>query len=139
MSNLFRIFPGTEPNDNLDENAPFAYPNPYYARADWEGSSSFEEDRKLIFANLPARCEIRIYSAAGDLIDLIQHDQSYNGGDIRWFDTYSNPDETQFSGGEHAWDLLSANTQIIARGLYLFVVTDLDTGQKHEGKFIIIK
>lgn len=139
VGNLFRVFTGTPPSKEVEGEGPFVYPNPYYARADWEGASTFEEDRKLIFANLPARCEIRIYSAAGDLIDVIQHDQDYQGGDIRWFDTYSDPNNTQFSGGEHAWDLLSADNQIIARGTYLFIVTDLDTGRRSEGKFIVIK
>ncbi|MEM8890438.1 MAG: hypothetical protein AAGD28_20850 [Bacteroidota bacterium] len=92
-----------------------------------------------MFANLPAKSEIRIYSLSGDLIDVIQHDETYDGSDTRWHDTYSNPEETVFSGGEHAWDLLSADNQIIARGLYLFVVIDKETDQKKRGKFVIIK
>jgi len=139
VSNLFRVFTGQQPNESFGNGDPFVYPNPYYARADWEGASTFEEDRRLIFANLPPRCEIRIYSAAGDLIDVIQHDQGYRGSDIRWYDTYSDSDEARFAGGEHAWDLLSADNQIIARGLYLFVVIDQDTGRKREGRFIVIK
>lgn len=139
VSNLFRVFSGEEPNPAFDQGEPFVYPNPYYARADWEGASTFEEDRRLVFANLPPRCEIRIYSAAGDLIDVIQHEQDYQGGDIRWYDTYSDRETARFSGGEHAWDLLSADTQIIARGLYLFVVIDKETGQKREGRFMVIK
>ncbi|TAE61270.1 MAG: hypothetical protein EAZ89_00725 [Bacteroidetes bacterium] len=161
LANLRRVFAGKPANNSFSNGDPFVYPNPYYARAGWEGSSRFEEDRKLIFANLPARCEVRIYTVAGDLIDAFEHDQYYNGSDIRWFNTYSEsgrnetrssdpailkeygrssePGKVSFSGGEHAWDLLSADTQIIARGLYLFVVTDLDTGEKKRGKFVIIK
>jgi len=134
-----RVFPGKRPNPNFEQGEPFAYPNPYYAGADWEGSSRSEEDRKMVFANLPQRAEIRIYSAAGDLIDVIQHDESYAGEDIDWFNRYSEPGNVQFSGGEHAWDLLSADTQIIARGVYLFVVTDKDSGQSRQGKFVVIK
>jgi hypothetical protein len=75
------------------------------------------------------------------LIDEIQHDENYDGTDIRWFRTFGseNPSQNVFSGGEHAWDLLSKNTQIIARGLYLFTVQDLDTGIKRSGSFAIIK
>ncbi|MEO0581203.1 MAG: hypothetical protein AAF135_03175 [Bacteroidota bacterium] len=138
-TNIFRVFTGTPPNEGFAMGDPFVFPNPYYARADWEGISEFEEDRKLYFANLPERCQIRIYTAAGDLVDVIEHDQDYNGSDIRWFTTYANPDENVFSGGLHGWDLLSQNTQIIARGLYLFVVIDEATGQKRRGKFVIIK
>lgn len=138
--NLRSVFTGTPPNQGFANGEPFAYPNPYYARADWEGNSTLEEDRRLMFANLPPRAEIRIYSAAGDLIDVIDHEAaSYQGGDIRWFDTYSDRESSVFSGGEHGWDLLSADNQIIARGLYLFVVTDKETGEKRQGKFVVIK
>jgi len=139
-SNLRSVFTGKPPNEAFANGKPFVYPNPYYARAAWEGSSTLEEDRKLMFANLPSRAEIRIYSAAGDLIDVIDHDAAtYQGGDIRWFDTYSDRETATFSGGEHAWDLLSADNQIIARGLYLFVVIDKATGVKQQGKFVVIK
>ncbi len=161
LSNAFRVFPGTEINekfdpyakvltplqatfnqelqDSLDAYKPFAYPNPYYAGASWEGGSSFEEDRKITFANLPERCVIRVFTMSGDLVKTIDHDASYNGDDIRWFSTYSNPDNTVFSGGEHSWDLLSDGSQIIARGTYLFSVEDLESGQIWKEKFVIIK
>lgn len=139
LANLRRVFPGKPANDDFSNGDPFVYPNPYYARADWEGVSSFEEDRKLYFANLPERCEIRVYTLSGDLVDVIQHDENYDGSDARWFETYSDPNQTVFSGGEHAWDLLSQDTQIIARGIYLFVVIDQDTGEKKRGKFVVIK
>lgn len=139
LGNSFRVFAGTPANENLEGSEPFVYPNPYYAGASWEGESSFEEDRKLIFANLPERCVIRVFSVAGDLIDEFVHDQNYNGSDTRWFSTYSDPENTVFSGGEHAWDLLSTDAQIIARGLYIFSVEDLDSGDIRKGKFVIIK
>lgn len=139
LSNLKRVFPGTPGNGAFENGDPFVYPNPYYAGASWEGASTLEEDRKLMFANLPSRCEIRIYTVAGDLVDVIQHDETYDGSDIRWFETYSDSDNTTFSGGEHAWDLLSQDQQIIARGIYLFAVEDLDSGKKFQGKFVVIK
>ena len=139
LANLKRVFAGKPANNGFANGDPFVYPNPYYARAEWEGSSQFEEDRKLIFANLPRSCQVRIYTVAGDLVDVFQHDESYRGDDTRWYQTYSDPEKAAFSGGEHGWDLLSADTQIIARGLYLFVVIDDDTGEKKRGKFVIIK
>ena len=141
--NMTRVFAGTPPNDDPeDENKPYAYPNPYYAGAAWEGRSNFqEESRKLIFANLPQECEIRIFSPAGDMIDEIQHNRDYDGTDIRWFRTFAaeNPENNKFSGGEHAWDLLSRENQIIARGLYLFTVKDKNSGKLYKGKFLVIK
>jgi hypothetical protein len=142
LANNFRAFPGTLPNLDMDANQPFVYPNPYYAGASWEGRSNFqEESRKLIFANLPKRCMIRIYTVAGDFIDQIYHDDNYNGADIRWYRTFGSEgsERNVFSGGEHAWDLLSENTQIISRGLYMFSVEDLETGEIKTGKFIVIK
>ncbi len=142
LANDFRTFAGKGPNDNMEENEPFVYPNPYYYGAAWEGQSNFqEESRKMIFANLPKRCDIRIYTVAGDFIDKIHHDENYNGSDIRWFRTFGgeNAEDNVFSGGEHAWDLLSLGSQIISRGLYMFSVEDLDTGEKFTGKFVIIK
>ncbi len=142
LANDFRVFTGTSANQNLKQNEPYAYPNPYYYGAAWEGRSNFqEESRKLVFANLPKRCVIRVFNPAGDLIDVIQHDERYDGTDIRWFRTFGseNPEENVFSGGEHAWDLLSRDTQIISRGLYLFTVEDLDSGEQRTSKFVIIK
>ena len=145
-ANQFLVFPGTVPNKDMDANQPFAYPDPYYAGSSWEGVSTRPEDRKLYFANLPARCEISIFSTAGDLIDQFTHDAALYRGSDGWFKTYSSfsqdpgiSDKRVFAGGEHDWDLLSRDTQIIARGLYLFSVKDLDSGQVKTGKFTIIK
>ncbi len=139
LANMLRAFPGKPGNDAFANGEPFVYPNPYYAGASWEGSSTFEEDRKVMFANLPSKCEVRIYTVAGDLVDQFDHDQAYNGDDIRWFGTYSDTATTKFAGGEHAWDLLSKDSQIIARGIYLFSVKDLSSGKIFKGKFVVIK
>lgn len=136
---LKRVFAGMKANPDFANGEPFVYPNPYYARAEWEGKSVLQEDRKLMFANLPANSEVSIYSAAGDLIDRFSHSGSYSGNDIRWYQTFSDPEAAVFSGGEHGWDLLSLNQQLIARGIYVFVVKDLDSGQSFQGKFVILK
>jgi len=139
IANMKRVFPGTPPVKNLQKDKPFVYPNPYYGAAAWRGNSSFEEDRRIMFANLPKRAKIRIYSPSGDLIDQITHTQNYQGKDAEWYSSFSDAESTKFSGGEHAWDLLSKENQIIARGLYVFSVEDLDTGKQYEGKFVVIK
>lgn len=161
LSNSFRVFPGTTGNDVFKEYAsgtsqvkshfnsklndsleiyrPFAYPNPYYAGAAWEGASSFEEDKKINFANLPESCVIRVFTLSGDLIKTINHNNGYSGDDQRWYSTYSDPSNTVFSGGEHSWDLLSEDAQIIARGTYLFSVEDIASGKTWKEKFVVIK
>jgi hypothetical protein len=142
LANDRRAFAGTPANDSLKNGAPYVYPNPYYAGASWEGRSNFqEESRKLIFANLPARCKITITTVAGDVLDIIDHNENYNGSDIRWFRTFGSdtPDDHTFSGGEHAWDLLTRSTQMISRGIYLFHVEDLETGKKTTGQFTVVQ
>lgn len=141
LSNTVRAFPGAGAS-NLDSVEPFVYPNPYYLSAGWEGSSNFqEESRKIIFSNLPQNARVTITTAGGDFIDSFEHHADYNGGDIRWFQSFGaeNQDQNAFSGGEHAWDLLSSESQIIARGIYLFQVEDLDQGASFTGTFIIVK
>ena len=139
LATLVRAFPGKPANNSIKTTQPFVYPNPYYATADWEGNRRFEEDRKLVFANLPAHATVKIYTPSGDLVASFEHNQQYAGSDIKWFSTYGDTTQNKFSGGEHAWNLLSNDNQIIARGLYIFTVKDLDKGESFKGKFIIIK
>lgn len=136
ISNAIRIFPGTSPTS--DENVEIGvYPNPYYGGAIWDGSQ--ERQRKIYFYNLPESCEITIYTLAGDIVAVLQHDQNYNGNDIRWFETFSKSGDQKLSGGEHAWDLITKNDQAIASGLYLFTVKDNKTNKIKKGKFLVIK
>ncbi len=78
---------------------------------------------------------------AGDVIQIIDHDAStYNGSDIQWFSQFDVPGvPAQFTGGEHAWDLITRYDQAIATGLYLFTVEDPSTGTIKRGKFLVIK
>ena len=133
-----RVVPGTAPAEGGQKKVG-VYPNPYYARAAWDGSG--ERARKIYFTNLPARCEILIYTLAGDVVDAITHDAAtYDGSDIEWFQQFGGSQTAvQFAGGEHAWDLISRFDQAIATGLYLFSVKDLETGSIDTGKFVIIK
>jgi hypothetical protein len=105
----------------------------------WDGAG--ERNRKIYFYNLPARCEIRIYTLAGDIVADIHHDAAtYDGSDIGWFQQFSGTQiPPQFSGGEHAWDLITKYDQAIATGLYLYSVRDSDTGETATGKFLVIK
>lgn len=135
---LRRVVPGTMPTSVKSEKI-IVYPNPYYVNAAWDGAR--ERWRKIYFANLPARCEIRIYTLAGDVVTVLDHDSAtYAGGGIEWFNQFGDPaDPPRFSGGEHAWDLITRNDQAIATGLYLFTVEDKATGTVKRGKFMIIK
>ncbi|MCX7605703.1 MAG: hypothetical protein N2170_00355 [Bacteroidia bacterium] len=142
QATLRRVFAGAPPNQGFVLGDPYVYPNPYYERAAWEGGSSAHEDRRIMFANLPPHCEVSIYTAAGDLVYRFEHhmdDPAMQAQDSRWYQTYSEPEKLVMSGGEHGWNLLSRYGQIIARGLYVFAVKDLATGQIRTGKFVIIR
>ncbi len=136
LVNAKRVLPGTLATS--DKNVEIGvYPNPYYGNAYWDGSS--ERLRKIYFFNLPAKCEITIYTLSGDVIKRIDHDQTSNSSDLRWFETYAKDGTQIMAGGEHAWDLISGSDQAIATGLYLFTVKDLANGEIKKGKFLIVK
>ncbi len=126
-------------------------PNPYLAYADytqgyelknsqtglsWEnqddGTPDFypQYDRRIEFANLPQQCIIRIFTVAGDLVDLIPHNIE-GDRNLRWSSDYS-----------ESWDLNNRNDQQVTSGLYLFSVedrTEENKGYIETGKFVIIR
>jgi hypothetical protein len=119
-------------------------PNPYRAYADytqpklgisWEnqndGTREFfaQQDRRIEFINLPHSCLIRIYTVAGDLVQIVPH--NIDGDFSSWASETS-----------ERWDLNSRNNQQVVSGIYLFSVEDRSEGSKHEiqtGKFVIIR
>lgn len=135
---LSRLIPGTPAVP--DASKPVGvYPNPYYANAFWDGAR--ERHRKIYFYNLPPHCEITVYTLAGDVVTVLDHDAAtYSGAGIEWFNQYNvGSSKPQFAGGEHAWDLISRYDQAIATGLYLFTVENKDSGVLQRGKFMIVK
>jgi hypothetical protein len=139
LQNSVIVVPGTPPMPTQEKRKIGVYPNPYRGNALWDGT--FERERKIVFFNLPSRCEVRIYTLAGDMVDQFTHESTnYDGKDIKWFREFSPTDRaTIFSGGEHAWDLVTSNDQALATGLYLFTVKDLESGEIFKGKFVVIK
>ncbi|MCI0514695.1 hypothetical protein L0128_15885 [candidate division KSB1 bacterium] len=128
-ANAQKAVPGTAPPSGVGSVA--VVPNPY--RGDiayhsynppWEKPDAsrerwMEQDRKILFINLPVWCEIQIYTLAGDWVNTILHDNAQQG----------------FAG----WNLTSAVGQAIASGIYLFTIKDLKSGAVQIGKFVIIK
>ncbi|MBU0711011.1 hypothetical protein KJ762_04455 [bacterium] len=120
---------GPHPPDEIGKVA--VVPNPY--RGDisyyeynppWEkpdGSRPYwmEQDRRVQFINLPANCEIKIYTLAGDLVNTIKH---------------SDPDK-----GYEDWNLTSSAGQAIASGIYLFTAENRENKNVQVGKFVVIK
>ena len=138
--NAFSVYSGATAKaiEENSENKVGVYPNPYQTTAAWDGNTS--RSKKIYFTNLPAKCTINIYSSSGDLVSNIRHDAStYQGEDAQWFERFGQTGKKVFSGGEHAWDILSTSKGTITTGVYLFTVKDETTGKIDIGKFAIIK
>lgn len=138
--NAFSVYTGTgvKSIQENSENTVGVYPNPYLTTAAWDGATS--RSKKIYFTNLPAKCTIAIYTSSGDLVANLRHDAStYQGEDSQWFDRYSQTGTKVFSGGEHAWDILSNSKGALSTGVYLFTVKDEATGKIDIGKFAILK
>ena len=96
----------------------YVIPNPLLVTSSLSGSDPKGEiGDRIQFVGLTKRCTIRIFSYTGQLIRTIEHEQ----------ETYGNP-----------WYQLSINNQIIASGVYYFVVEDRDSGARSNGKFVVI-
>lgn len=96
----------------------YVIPNPLIVTSGLSGSDPAGEiSDRIQFVGLTKRCTIRIFSYTGQLIHTIEHDR----------ETYGKP-----------WYQLSINNQIIASGVYYFVVEDQKTGARGKGKFVII-
>ena len=138
ITNMTYVIVGQKPQDYNFQNKIGVYPNPYRAHAVWDGYS--EREKMIWFYNLPENAEITIFTLSGELVDRIKHNSaSYSGSDIDNLADISLRDNISFSGGEHAWDLISKWDQAIATGLYIFTVEDLDSGKLQKGKFLVIK
>jgi hypothetical protein len=120
---------------------PTVFPNPYRVEANWDRGSNVR-DHFLWFANLPERCNLRIYTLAGDLLFEKKFDGSgyYGDGTRGVYDPAKTLGTPILSGRSFAWNLITRQGQAIATGLYLYSVEDLVKGGKnHVGKFLVVK
>ena len=123
------VVPGPEPPKEVGQVA--VVPNPYrgdiayhtfnppWERPDPSRNKWLEQDRRIQFINLPAQCEIKIYTLAGDLVATLTHND--------------------FQRGFEDWNLTSSVGQAVSSGIYLFTVKDRMSGDVQTGKFVIIK
>jgi hypothetical protein len=109
----------TDPLDSI-----MVVPNPYRAQSVFEPKSGFAAgrgDRQVQFINLPPVCTIKIYTIAGELVNTIEHSESF------W-------------NGREAYNLLNKERMEIAYGIYIWYVDASDSGLGDKiGKFAVIK
>lgn len=97
----------------------YVVPNPLVVTNGRTGSAQGGEVSDQIgFFGLTRKCTIQIFSFSGQLIQTIEH-ESDGYSDVSWFQ-------------------ISRNHQMIASGVYFFVVQDAETGKRVKGKFVII-
>lgn len=93
-------------------------PDPYYVTNQFEQST----DNKVIkFVNLPEQAVIRIYSASGVLVNVLEHN-------------------TSTFGGELSWNVRNRNNQVVASGVYFYHIeaTQGDSKTRRVGKMTIV-
>jgi hypothetical protein len=96
----------------------YVVPNPLIVSSGLTGTDAGGDiSDRIQFMGLTDRATIRIFSYTGQLIETIEHDRA----------SFGNP-----------WYQLSINNQLIASGVYFFVVEDHDTGARANGKFVVI-
>ena len=74
-------------------------PNPYKASSDFNESPN---SRRIRFTHLPTECQISIYTISGEHVSTFQHEAKFDGN--AW------------------WDLTNGNNQMVAPGLYIYVI-----------------
>lgn len=110
-------------SSDLDLSEILVVPNPYVVTSAYE---YIQYQKEIQFTRLPEECMIRIYNSAGELAQVLNHENGspgYRGASIE------------------AWDLRTYNNQDVAFGVYIFHVVSggFENGKEHIGKFAVIK
>ena len=90
-------------------------PNPYIVHSDYNET---EYKKRIRFTRLPTVCTITIFTISGEKVRELSHNNSIDGN--LW------------------WDLRSYNNQVVAPGLYIYVV-ETPEGNKKIDKFAIVR
>ena len=95
-------------------------PNPYRGNAPWDPTGQ----NRIEFRGLPPVAEIRIYTAAGDLMRVLNHSSSTSGAAV--------------------WDLKNQDGQEVTSGIYLYRITSPPSGANQVGfryfnHFVVIR
>ena len=114
----------TNESEDADLNKIRVVPNPYIVADVWDKSP---QEKRISFTNLPNRCSIRIYTLAGNLVQVLAHEGTVGEYGHFW------------KGGTEFWDLKNRYNMLVASGWYIWHVKDLQTGDTEIGKFAIIQ
>ncbi len=109
----------TEVDPITDVPQIYAVPNPYRSGSSQYSAENYHNypDNKMRFVNVPATCNLKIYTPAGDIV--WEYNQTDGTGNIEW--------DTRNTKGEE-----------VASGVYLYRVRGVD-GDSMYGRIIIIR
>lgn len=105
------VEPTSGPSANLERVG--VVPNPYRANEVWETPGGHE----LQFVNLPPRATIKIYTVAGDLVRVLDHNDN-----VRNFER---------------WDLLNDDGRAVGSGIYMYRVESAKFS--FQNRFVVIR
>jgi hypothetical protein len=111
------VFPSTSAKEGLGQVA--AIPNPYISSAPWEVPGQ----RKIQFVNLTPQATVRIFTAAADLVRVIEHPAPG-----------SPPGQ-----GSVDWDLTNADGQLVESGIYIYQVETPGGAADFQGRLVIVR
>jgi len=90
-------------------------PNPYIVSSKFNESTN---SNRLRFTHLPKKCTIKIFTISGELVDVIDHDDDFDGNEY--------------------WDLKNDSGKKVSPGLYIYHV-ESNNGISKTGKFAIVR
>jgi hypothetical protein len=102
------------PTTRHDLSRVHTVPDPYYVMSKYERATT---NKIIKFVNLPERAIIRIYSASGVLVTLLEHNS------------------TDF-GGSATWNVLNRNDQVVGSGVYFYHIESGDA--RRVGRFTVV-
>ena len=123
---IFTVDPAIEvvtENLNNTMNNIKVVPNPYIAANSMEPAlqlNGLNQQRRLLFTNIPSECTIKIFTMSGVFIDEVIVDNSADRGSVHW-------------------DMLTREGLEIASGIYIYQVKSELTGEEKIGKFAVLK
>ncbi len=94
-------------------------PNPYNINDPLLNSYGWNDNRGIIFFNLPATVTIKIFTENGDLIKTIEN---------------NTPERT----GSVTWNMITTSQQVISSGVYI-AVFEKPTGEISYQKFVVVR
>ena len=131
--NYITVNAGSSPSRGLRKDIGVV-PNPFIVSSAFNNT---EYMNRIRFIHLPEKCRINIFTVSGEKVITLNHYEHDGANETKDDDTADDRDN-----GNHWWNLRTSNNQVVAPGLYIYVVENLTDGHKGEqfiGKFAVVR